>query len=78
MVPPRAPRLAPDQRIAAHITRVGRFRAVNPARPKRPPTLAALFGRLGWALLVEESLRRAWRRSRGIGGGAGAAGLAED
>jgi len=74
----RAPRLAPEQRIAAHITRVGRFRALDPARPKRPPSLAALLGRVGWALLVGESLRRAWKRSRTAGGDAGAAGPSED
>lgn len=74
----RAPRLAPEQRIAAHITRVGRFRALDPARPKQPPSLGALLGRAGWALLVGESLRRAWRRSRTAGGAADAAGQSED
>jgi hypothetical protein len=66
----RAPRLAPDQRIAGHMTRVGRFRRIDPGTPQRPPTLSALLGRLGWAVLVEESLRRAWKRSRAGGGGA--------
>lgn len=62
--PSRAPRLAPDQRIAAHITRVGRFRSIDPGRPKRPPRVWALLGRIGWAVLVGESLRRAWRANR--------------
>lgn len=61
---PRAPRLRPDQRIAAHVTRAGRFRAIDPAKPKRPPTFWALLGRAGWAVLVEESLRRARKGAR--------------
>ena len=60
----RAPRLRPDQRIAAHVTRAGRFRKIDPAKAKRPPRFWALAGRLGWAVLVEESLRRARKRVR--------------
>ncbi|HWH31501.1 MAG TPA: hypothetical protein VNU01_02390 [Egibacteraceae bacterium] len=59
----RAPRLGPDQRIAAHVTRVGRFRRIDPSKGRRGPSRWALLGRLGWAVLVAESLRRAWRRS---------------
>lgn len=61
----RAPRLRPDQRIAGHVTRVGRFRRLDPAKGRRPPTFWALLGRLGWAVLLVESLRRARRRVRG-------------
>lgn len=75
----RAPRLRPDQRIAAHVTRAGRFRAIDPAKPKRPPTFWALLGRAGWAVLVEESLRRARNRARTSGTQAsGAATSAQD
>lgn len=70
----RAPRLRPDQRIAAHITRAGRFRKIDPARPKRPPRFWAVVGRLGWAVLVEESLRRARKRVRAQAPGQQAAG----
>jgi hypothetical protein len=59
----RAPRLSPRQRIAAHVTRVGRFRAVDPSKGKPLPSLMALLGRAGWALLLEESFRRAWSRA---------------
>ena len=69
----RAPRLSPAQRIAPHITRVGRFRRLDPAKGTRPPSKWALLGRAGWAVLVEESLRRAWKRSRRSQDAAGSA-----
>lgn len=59
----RAPRLTPDQRIAGHVTRAGRFRRIDPGKGRRPPSFWALLGRLGWALLVVESLRRARSRT---------------
>ena len=60
----RAPRLGPDQRIAGHVTRVGRFRRIDPSKGRQGPSRWALLGRLGWALLVAGSLRRAWRATQ--------------
>jgi hypothetical protein len=60
----RAPRLGPDDSIARHFTRVGRFRRIDPARGRALPSVAKMLGVVGWAVLVEESLRRAWSASR--------------
>ncbi|MDP8969867.1 MAG: hypothetical protein M3N52_05120 [Actinomycetota bacterium] len=60
----RAPRLGPDDRIAPNVTRAGRFRAVDPAETRPLPSLPRLLGAVGWALLLEECLRRAWTRAR--------------
>jgi hypothetical protein len=62
-IPRRAPRLAPDQRIARHITRAGRFRRIDPTRTRRPDPWR-LAGALLWAGLLAEALRRARRRVR--------------
>jgi hypothetical protein len=63
----RAPRLAPEERIAPYLTRVGRFRRIDPT-VGRAPSLTHVAAGVGWALLVVESLRRA---RRGVSGGAG-------
>ncbi len=60
----RAPRLGPQTRIAPHITRRGRFRKVDPSKGRPLPSLAMLLGVVGWAALVAESLRRAWKAAR--------------
>ena len=60
----RAPRLGPDEYIAKHITRVGRFRKINPLKPKKLPRVVHVLGVLGWAALLEESFRRARRVHR--------------
>ncbi|MGH8887055.1 MAG: hypothetical protein ACRDYX_18165 [Egibacteraceae bacterium] len=56
---PRAPRLRPDERIAPYVTRLGRFRRVDPRRTRSLPSLAQVMGVLGWAVLLGESFRRA-------------------
>jgi hypothetical protein len=60
----RAPRLGPDTRIASHFTRRGRFRKVDPTKGRPLPSAARLLGAVGWAALVAESLRRAWKAAR--------------
>jgi len=55
----RAPRLGPDERIAAHMTRVGRFRRIDPTRGRPLPRLVRVLAVLGWAALLGESFRRA-------------------
>ncbi len=57
--PRRAPRLGPRERIAPYVTRVGRFRRVDPLRARPFPAPARVVAVLGWVLLVGESLRRA-------------------
>ncbi len=61
----RAPRLGPDERIASRITRVGRFRAIDPRRGRPLPTLSKVLAFVGWAVLLEESFRRSRRAARG-------------
>ncbi|HZW44540.1 MAG TPA: hypothetical protein VFF32_09155 [Dermatophilaceae bacterium] len=60
----RAPRLGPGESIAGHITRRGRFKAIDPRKGRPLPTVARWFAVVGWALLLEESLRRARAASR--------------
>lgn len=60
----RAPRLGPDDRIAAHITRVGRFRRIDPTRGRPLPKLVRVVGALAWAALLGESFRRAFAGRR--------------
>ena len=62
--PHRAPRLSPDQLIAPHITRVGRFRKVDPTTSRPLPGCAKIVGVVVWAAFVAEIVRRAWRASR--------------
>jgi hypothetical protein len=61
---PRAPRLRPDERIAPYVTRLGRFRRVDPRRSRSLPSLAQVLGVLGWAVLLGESFRRAASTAR--------------
>lgn len=64
----RAPRLEPDERLAPYVTRVGRFRRVEPLRAPPLPKPSRVVAVLGWALLLAESMRRA-RAASGPGGG---------
>ena len=57
--PRRAPRLGPDELIAGHFTRLGRFRSIDPTKPRKLPSFSRVLGALGWAVLLEESVRRA-------------------
>jgi hypothetical protein len=61
---PRAPRLEPGEHIAPFITRRGRFRRVDPEQSRPLPSAARIVGAIAWALVLAESLRRAWKRSR--------------
>lgn len=60
----RAPRLGPDQRIAAHITRTGRFTHVDPSRGRPLPGWVRWFGFAGWLTFCAETLRRARRAAK--------------
>lgn len=62
--PRRAPRLGPDELIASHITRLGRFRKVDPTKPRDLPSFSRVLGAVGWALLLEESVRRARKTAK--------------
>lgn len=64
----RAPRLGPDDRIAPHLTRGGRFSRIDPLEPKQRPTVPRIIGAVGWAVLTVESLRRARARVRAAQG----------
>jgi len=55
----RAPRLAPDDRLAPHLTRVGRFRAIDPSRGRPLPGLPAVLAFVGWGAMLAVSFRRA-------------------
>jgi hypothetical protein len=55
----RAPRLGPTDRIAPYMTRGGRFRKIDPLRPRPRPTIPKILGVVGWAVLLGESMRRA-------------------
>ena len=61
--PRRAPRLGPDELIASHFTRVGRFRKIDPTKPRKLPSVSRVLGAVGWAVLLEESVRRARKAS---------------
>ncbi len=60
----RAPKLGPDEFIAPHITRLGRFRKVNPLKPRPLPSVSRVLGAVGWAVFLEETLRRARKASK--------------
>ena len=64
----RAPRLGPDDLIATHFTRVGRFRKVDPTKPKTLPSFSRILGAVGWAVLMEESVRRARKAAKADAG----------
>ena len=55
----RAARLDPGERIGRHLTRRGRFRKVDPLKPRALPRPARVLAGLAWAVLLVESLRRA-------------------
>jgi hypothetical protein len=61
----RAPRLGPDQLIAAHITRLGRFRKLDPRKARKLPSIAKVAGVVAWGVFLEETFRRARRAERG-------------
>jgi len=56
---PRAPRLGPDDTIAPYITRLGRFRKVDPRKGRPLPSLTKMLGVVAWAAFLAETLRRA-------------------
>ena len=60
----RAPRLSADELIAPHITRLGRFRKINPTKARPLPRFTQIVAFLGWVALVEEAFRRARRLDR--------------
>ena len=66
--PRRAPRLGPHERLAPYVTRVGRFRRVDPLRAPPLPKPSRVIAVMGWALLLVESMRRA-RAASGHDGG---------
>ena len=55
----RAPRLAAGDRLAPHLTRVGRFRAIDPSQGRPLPGLGAVLAFVGWAAMLALSFRRA-------------------
>ena len=57
----RAPRLRPDERIAPHITRRGRFLARDPAKGRPLPSVWKLLGVVAWAGWMAYPAVRAWR-----------------
>ena len=57
----RAPRLGPDELIADHITRLGRFRKRDPRKSRELPGCARVIGVIAWAAFLAELLRRARR-----------------
>ncbi|MGH8904987.1 MAG: hypothetical protein ACRD0K_00320 [Egibacteraceae bacterium] len=66
--PGRAPRLRADERIAPYITRLGRFRRIDPAKSRPLPKFSQVLGALAWAALLGGSFRRALRAERPRGG----------
>lgn len=57
--PRRAPRLAPDQRIAPYVTRRGRFTRIDPAAGRPLPAISRVVGAAAALLFLAESFRRA-------------------
>jgi len=57
----RAPHLGPQERLAPYVTRLGRFRALDPSRGRPLPGLPQVLAFLGWAALLALSFRRAGR-----------------
>jgi hypothetical protein len=55
----RAPRLSAGEFIAPHMTRVGRFRKINPLKPRKLPAVSRILGAVAWAVFLEETVRRA-------------------
>jgi len=56
--------LAPDERLAALITRRGRFRKLDPRKGRPLPPISRLLAVLAWAGVVGMSFRRAVRQAR--------------
>ena len=63
----RAPRLGPDQLIASHITRRGRFAKLDPRKARKLPSFTKVAGVIAWGVFVEETFRRARRAERQTG-----------
>lgn len=59
-----APRWSPDRPLAERITRVGRWKRVDPTQPGRLWSWGRWMGFAGWVGLVAGTLLRAWQRSR--------------
>lgn len=59
--PRRAPRLRPDERIAPHITRRGRFRRIDPAKGRKLPGRWRWLGTGLWVAWMAFTGLRAWR-----------------
>ena len=60
----RAPRLAPDEYIAPYITRLGRFRELDPSKARKLPRFTKVAGVIAWGVFVVETFRRARRAER--------------
>jgi len=60
----RAPRLAPDERIAPYVTRRGRFARLDPAVGRPLPAISKVLASVAWAVLLGESYRRARASTR--------------
>jgi hypothetical protein len=53
--------LGPDEFIAGHITRLGRFAKKDPRKSQPLPGCARVLGVIAWAGFLAEMLRRARR-----------------
>jgi hypothetical protein len=60
----RAPRLSPDDRIAPHLARRGRFAKIDPLKPRARPSWSKVLGTLGWAALLGGAFYKAWSVTR--------------
>ena len=60
----RAPRLGTDEYLAPYITRLGRFRKLDPRKARKLPSFTKAVGVLAWGVFVEETFRRARRAER--------------
>lgn len=64
--PGRAPRLRPDESIAALFTRVGRFADIDPSKPGRLWSRWRWAGLGLWGVVVGGSVAKAWRDAGGL------------
>ena len=62
--PRHAPRLSPQERLAPHLRRRGRFAKIDPLEPRPFPTWPKVVGVLGWAGLLGGAGYTAWKRSQ--------------
>lgn len=60
------PRWSPDRPLAERITRLGRFRRIDPGQPGKVWKLHRWAALAGWALLVAGAFAKAWRDSGGV------------